>query len=110
LGIHLFGSATRYGLALLLFAVLVNWGYMGLAARVQQNPIREAALLAKTIQKPVVIWRQRTPSFSVYYGAVVKTAQPKIGELFLTKSKHLIDIQGYRVLYEKRGIVLAEKI
>lgn len=110
LGIHLFGRATRYGLALLLFAVIINWGYMGLAARVQQNPIREAALLAKTIHKPVVIWRQRTPSFSVYYGAVVKTAQPKIGELFLTKSKHLIDIQGYRVLYEKRGIVLAEKI
>lgn len=109
-GIHLLGGATRYALALLLFAFSVNWGYMGLAARAQQDPIREAALLAKNIHKPVVVWRQRTPSFSVYYGAVVKTAEPKIGELFLTKSKNLIDIQGYQVLYEKRGIVLAEKI
>lgn len=108
--IPLLGGATRYGFALLLFVFTVNWGYMGLAARVQQDPIREAALLAKSIHKPVVVWRQRTPSFSVYYGAVVKTAEPKFGELFLTKSKHLVEMQGYRVLYEKRGIVLAEKI
>lgn len=102
--------SLRYLIASFAFVILVNFGLIKVIASIQQEPIREAAQIARGINKTVVIWRQRTPSFSVYYGKVVRTDDPEAGQLFLTKSKHLSSIASYKIIYEKRGLVLCEKL
>lgn len=99
-----------YLIALVLNVLLINSVYISLAAKVQQEPIREAAYIAKSLNKDVVVWRLRMPSFSVYFGGVVRTAEPSIGQVFLTNTKHIKDMTGYQVIFKKRGIILAEKI
>lgn len=92
------------------FVLLVNFGFIKIISSVQQEPIREAAQIASRIDKTVVIWRQRTPSFSVYYGKVVRSEEPVAGQLFFTKSKHLSSIKNFKIIFQKRGLVLCEKL
>ena len=77
-------------------------------ARVQQEPIKEAALLARSRGYEVIMWRLNAPSFSVYYGRPTPSRDPRPGDIVITKAKRLAELPGYgsEVLYAKNGIVL----
>lgn len=77
-------------------------------AGVQQEPIREAALLARDKGYQVIMWRLVAPSFSVYYGHPTATREPRPGDVVITKGKRLAELPGYgyEVIYAKNGIVL----
>jgi len=73
-----------------------------------QEPIREAALLARENGYEVVMWGINAPSFSVYYGRPTPGRAPRLGDIVITKSKRLAELPGHRseVIYSKNGIVL----
>jgi len=77
-------------------------------AGVQQEPIREAALLARQNGYEVIIWRLDAPSFSVYYGRPAQRREPLPGDIVVTKAKRLAELPGhpYDIIYSKNGIVL----
>ena len=79
-----------------------------IGAAIQQDPIKEAALLARSRGYDVIMWRLNAPSFSVYYGQPTMSREPKAGDLVITKAKRLSELRGVQpeMLYAKNGIVL----
>jgi len=77
-------------------------------AGVQQDPIKQAALLARANGYEVIMWRLNAPSFSVYYGRPTPTREPQPGDIVITKARRMAELpnKGYEVVYEKNGIVL----
>ena len=76
----------------------------------QQIPIKEAALLVKKYNYPVVMWRLNNPSFEVYTERLVARRMPRSGEVVLTKSPYLSQLGKSEVLYRRNGIVLAKPL
>jgi 4-amino-4-deoxy-L-arabinose transferase-like glycosyltransferase len=76
------------------------------AAGVQQEPIKEAALLARQRGFEVIMWGLNAPSFSVYYGRPTLTREPRLGDIVITKARRLAELPGSEVIYAKNGIVL----
>jgi 4-amino-4-deoxy-L-arabinose transferase-like glycosyltransferase len=77
-------------------------------AELQQGPVKEAALLARSGGLPVRTFNFNVPSFSVYRGAVTERATaPGPGDLILTRSDELPQLGALQVLYRKGGVVLA---
>ncbi|HTS52780.1 MAG TPA: glycosyltransferase family 39 protein [Burkholderiales bacterium] len=77
-------------------------------AGVQQEPIKQAGLLARAKGYRVVMWRLNAPSFSVYYGRPTPNRDPRPGDIVITKGERLAELPGYGfdVIYAKNGIVL----
>jgi 4-amino-4-deoxy-L-arabinose transferase-like glycosyltransferase len=79
-------------------------------AELQQGPVKEAALLARRAGWQVHRWRIDVPSFSVYRGAVTPaipaTSAPRPGDVILTRSNALADLDGAQILYRKGGVLL----
>jgi len=48
---------------------------------VMQGPVKEAGLVAKTLDMPTVVYRTSMPSFSVYRDAVTPSRTPEAGDL-----------------------------
>jgi len=72
-----------------------------------QEPVKQAALLARERQLSVKMWRINTPSFSVYRQAVTpKTDSPAAGDVIFTKRAQLADLPAHDVLYMKGGAAL----
>ena len=88
-------------LALSAFVVPVGAG-------VQQEPIKEAALLCRERDLSPILWRLNAPSFSVYRGQPTEDRELRPGDVVLTRAQRLAELpgNGYDVLYEKNGIVL----
>ncbi len=78
------------------------------AGGVQQQPIKEAALLARERNYDVVMWSVNAPSFIVYSGKLVERRDPVPGDIVLSKVKRLAELPGYEVLYRKNGIALVK--
>ncbi|SIS84838.1 4-amino-4-deoxy-L-arabinose transferase [Neptunomonas antarctica] len=87
-GLYLFRK-TDYPSRLLVGAagsmLLFNFLLLPLFGEAQQEPVREAAQLAKKIGGPVVTYGINMPSFSVYREAIVPRREPKRGELVFTR-------------------------
>ena len=94
----------------LMIVAIVNLKVLPIVARVQQVPIKEAAMIAKEEDYDVVMWNLNTPSFIVYQGKLVQKRKPKDGDIVLTKVNKLSKIEDYRVIYQKNGIVMVEVI
>ncbi|MBL1278604.1 MAG: glycosyltransferase family 39 protein [Ectothiorhodospiraceae bacterium] len=94
------GVVSAFSLSAFLLPVL---------AGLHQGPVKEAALLAKTYGDDVTVvrWHLNMPSFSVYRQRVTETRRPQRGEVVLTKSKYLPQLEPYEVLYRKGGVVMA---
>ncbi|TCD47636.1 glycosyltransferase family 39 protein [Chlorobium sp. N1] len=90
----------------LCFSLYVNLHVMALAGRLLQEPVKEAALLAKQNGWEIVMWRVDYPSFLVYSESLALKRDPRPGEVVLTTSKHLGELREPEVLYRKNGIVL----
>lgn len=62
-----------------------NFLLLPLLGAAQQEPVREAATLARSLGGPVVSYGINMPSFSVYRDAIVPRRPPEKGELVFTK-------------------------
>jgi 4-amino-4-deoxy-L-arabinose transferase-like glycosyltransferase len=88
-------------LALSAFVVPVGAG-------LQQEPIKEAALLCREQDLSPILWRLNAPSFSVYRGQPSEDRELRPGDVVLTRAQRLPELpgSGYDVLYAKNGIAL----
>jgi 4-amino-4-deoxy-L-arabinose transferase-like glycosyltransferase len=94
------------GGAAALAVVIVALGVPWLAGALQ-GPVRDAALVARARREPVVQYRVRIPSFSVYRGAPTPRARPAPGQLAITTERGLASIGDVReVLFRENGYVL----
>ena len=93
-----------------VFSLLINIYLMPLAGKLLQQPVKEAALLAKKEGYKIVMWEVYNPSFLVYSETFAETRAPKEGEVVLTTVKELNTLGKYTVLYSKYGIVMAKLI
>jgi hypothetical protein len=93
-------------------AVVVWLAVVPLLFTAQQQPVREAALLAKTLGLPTVAYRTHLPSFSVYRGAATDHRAPLAGELVFLRRDRVGALrteqpqQGFETLYESGGVAL----
>jgi len=86
-----------------LALVVVPW-----IGAVLQGPVKEAGLMARVLDEPVVAWRFTAPSFSVYREAVTRDRPPEAGELALTRVDR-VPADGYETLYSKGGVALVRR-
>ena len=77
-------------------------------AAVQQQPVREAGLFARSLSQPVVMWKHNMPSFSVYLQKVVPIREPKPGEIVFTGLEHATLFPDATLLFSKGGVVLLQ--
>jgi 4-amino-4-deoxy-L-arabinose transferase-like glycosyltransferase len=77
----------------------------------QQQPVKEAAFLARSIDAPVTARGVNMPSFSVYLGDVVKRdARAGGGELIFTRVDEMEKLGPVQVLYRKGGVALVRSL
>jgi 4-amino-4-deoxy-L-arabinose transferase-like glycosyltransferase len=89
-------------LAVVIVTVGVPW--LGDAL---QGPVRNAALVARARPEPVVQYRVRLPSFSLYRGAPTPHGSPGPGQLAITTERALEGVPGPReVLFREGGYAL----
>ncbi len=96
-GLRLTALAMSYGLALVLLPAVGN---------LLQGPVKEAGLLARHLDTPVVMDGINNPSFSVYAGRVVERRTPLPGEAVFTVTPHLADLPPYDIIYIRKDIAL----
>jgi 4-amino-4-deoxy-L-arabinose transferase-like glycosyltransferase len=75
-----------------------------------QAPVRDAALLCRSRNIDVVMWRLNAPSFSVYRGAPTPSREPRPGDVVVTRVSRLSGLPkgtSYDILFSRGGIVLA---
>jgi len=84
------------------------------AADMQQIPVKQAAELARSLDRPVVAYSINMPTFSVYLGSPTPRRMPEPGELAVTRAHGVEAVaetypqQPPRILYHEGGIVLLE--
>jgi 4-amino-4-deoxy-L-arabinose transferase-like glycosyltransferase len=97
---------------LILSGIIINFilvtFILPIVATVQQQPIKQAALISQQFSEDVVLWRLHTPSFSVYRGKIAERRDPRVGELVLTKTHFLTELKHYQVIYQQNGVTLAK--
>jgi 4-amino-4-deoxy-L-arabinose transferase-like glycosyltransferase len=91
-----------------VIALLINLYMMPIVGQLLQEPVKEAALLAKHKGYKIVMWKVYNPSFLVYSESFAERRTPLPGEIVLTTVKELVNLKNAAVLYSKRGIVLAQ--
>ncbi|MGD8429681.1 MAG: glycosyltransferase family 39 protein [Ectothiorhodospiraceae bacterium] len=87
-------------------AVVIMNSLLPAVAELQQVPVKQAAMVARELDAPVVAYRIRMPSFSVYLGRPTLSREPTPGDLVYTRVDRLEDLNAYHVLYRKGGIAL----
>jgi 4-amino-4-deoxy-L-arabinose transferase-like glycosyltransferase len=71
-----------------------------------QQPVKDAAHLARARGFDVVMWGINAPSFSVYYGKAVAIRTPRAGDVVIVRSRRLKDLPAHDSLYSRGGIAL----
>lgn len=99
---------ARLFLPALLFSLYLNLHVMPLAGRLMQEPVKEAALLARREGWKIVMWKVDYPSFLVYSQSLVEKRPPRAGEIVLTTVKYLERLDSPELLFSRNGIVLAK--
>ena len=92
----------------IVLSLLINLYLMPFAGSLMQEPVKEAALMAKENGYKIVIWETWNPSFLVYSESFVERRTPEPGEIVLTTVKELETLDNPAILYRKNGIVLAK--
>jgi 4-amino-4-deoxy-L-arabinose transferase-like glycosyltransferase len=97
-------------LALGCLFIAVTTGHIApMVADIMQGPVKRAALIAKSRDYDVIMWRMNYPSFHVYYGKPARRAkQLSPGDIFITKADKLDQIAPHDIIYQQHGIVLAK--
>jgi len=91
---------------------VIWYGVVPVLAAAQQEPIREAALMARNMGLPVVSYDTFLPSFSVYRGAVTPSGVPDPGQLVFVRRDHIPELKKalqnapLTTEFEKGGVAL----
>ncbi len=91
-----------------IFSLFINLYLAPLAGKLIQEPVKEAALLAKKEGYKVVMWKTNNPSFLVYSESLVEKRAPKPGEIVMTTIKQIHKLDHPVILYSKYGMVMAK--
>ena len=75
-------------------------------AGLQQQPVKEAALIARGLKETVVMSGLKMPSFSVYRGAVTPRRRPRPGEVVFTRVDKMKRYGPHEVIFQKGGVAL----
>lgn len=73
---------------------------------VVQQPIKQAGLIARDIDAPLVMHGINTPSFGVYAGRIVARRAPRAGDVVLTPIDRLDMLPPHTLLYRSKSIAL----
>jgi len=90
----------------LLMTLGVSQFLLPAVAAIQQQPVKEAALIARSLGTEVVMWGLDRPSFGVYSRHAVVRRDPVPGDVVVTKSTRLGQLKDYDLLYSRNGIAL----
>jgi 4-amino-4-deoxy-L-arabinose transferase-like glycosyltransferase len=71
-----------------------------------QEPVKQAATLARERSYDVVMWGINAPSFSVYYGRATAIRTPRAGDVVITRSRRLGELPAYDTVYARKGVAL----
>lgn len=88
--------------------IIINGAVIPTYGKIAQEPIRNAAMIAKANHYDVHLWRFNNPSFLVYTEKTASREEPKEGEYVLTKTPYLEKFDKVEIIYEKYGIALAK--
>ena len=75
-------------------------------AAFQQAPVKEAAMFARSLDEPIVMWRNDMPSFSTYRGLITPKREPLAGDLVFTRVGKIDAEAIEEVLYSNGGILI----
>ncbi|MDD3354065.1 glycosyltransferase family 39 protein [Zoogloea sp.] len=99
--------STRLVLTAALQVVLLAGVVVPYAGNLAQGPVKAAGLKARELGEDVVFWRFTTaPSFSVYRQAVTVKADPKPGQLALTRIDRLPPDRPVETVFQQGGVAL----
>lgn len=102
----------RHAYSLIIIAIMQSWTLnhyiLPAVSTIQQNPIKQAALLAKQNDWDIHIWRLQSPSFSFYRQRPSLHTPPTAGNIVLTRQHHLTDFKNYNLLFLQHGIALIQ--
>jgi 4-amino-4-deoxy-L-arabinose transferase-like glycosyltransferase len=71
-----------------------------------QEPVKQAATIARERNYDVVMWGINAPSFSVYYGRATAIRTPRAGDVVITRSRRLGELPAYDSIYARKGVAL----
>jgi 4-amino-4-deoxy-L-arabinose transferase-like glycosyltransferase len=103
---------SRLVLAGIIQTLVVSGIVIPLVFEVMQAPVKEAALIARRLDAPTVVYRTSMPSFSVYRDAVTPSRRPELGELVFLRVDKLealaLDTPGLEAepLYRRGPVAL----
>ena len=99
----------RMGLVGFIMLVTINTLWMPRLGALLQQPVKEAAQLARKegIEK-IVIFNHYNPSFHFYSGLYAQEREPESGEIVFGRKQRIKDFPIDKILYEKHGIILAK--
>lgn len=89
-----------------LHLLLVGLLIVPVVADFQQSPVKEAAIISRQIDEPILMWRTDMPSFTTYRGVVTPKREPVSGELVFTRQGRVDMDEVDEVLYQNGGILL----
>ncbi len=99
----------RMGVVGLIMLFTINILWMPRLGALLQQPVKEAALIAKEKGfKNIVIFNHYNPSFHFYSGLYAQEREPKAGEVVFGRKPGMKSYGIDTVYYEKYGIVLAK--
>ncbi len=102
----------RLVLAGILQTVVVYGVVVPRVFEVMQAPVKEAALMARELDLPTVVYRTSMPSFSVYRGTITPEREPNPGELVFLRVDKLEQLArahpelSREVLYRRGAVAL----
>ncbi len=114
-------ASTAYYIYLAVAAAVVLWLMLAAAGALTvaslaacvvpilgavQQPVKDAAQLARARGWDVVMWGINAPSFSVYYGKAVAIRTPRSGDFVITRSRRLNELPPHESFYSRGGVAL----
>lgn len=81
---------------------------------VMQEPVKEAAMLARRLDRPTVVYRTNMPSFSVYRQAITPAREPRPGDLVFSRVDKLDKLAAQwpdleqTILYQRGPVALVD--
>jgi 4-amino-4-deoxy-L-arabinose transferase-like glycosyltransferase len=105
---HTWPKDIRMGICGIVLLVTINILWMPRLGALLQEPVKEAALLAKELKpERLVVNDHYNPSFHYYSGLYAEERDTQPGDVVFTKKHRLTDFPKKEILYEKYGLVLA---
>jgi 4-amino-4-deoxy-L-arabinose transferase-like glycosyltransferase len=87
--------------------LLVWMLWLPAAAGLQQEPVKAAAQVAKTLGQPIVA-DNRMPSFAVYSGRPTEHRSPRIGDVVFLRADHEAELPPHETLFHEGGLMLVK--